>query len=85
MLKMALTEKGIPMDGHYAIDFDRHLQTSNPVSSTDISSHTHPELRNGSFNSNTAPSPRQLETEAHPLPSTAQEDFHADEDGGIDL
>ena len=76
MLKMALTEKGIPLDGHYAIEFDRHLQQdSTPVSSaTSISP---------LYNATQPPPSQQSQTTSsrHPLP----EDIQIHEDGGIDL
>lgn len=82
MLKIALTEKGIPMDGHYAVDFDRHLQPPAPVSATPVPTPPLGVLSNRA--SNTASS-ESRQTEAHPPPSTNDSNFHMDEDGGIDL
>ena len=56
MLKMALSEKGIPLDGHYAVAFDSHLQQPpTPVRSI-AAAHTHP------HNDTNQASSRQIET-----------------------
>lgn len=80
MLKIALAEKGIPLDGHYGIDFDRHLQQ--PPSMHPIVSNTTPH-----HNATQPAPPSRVETVAAgaaPEPSES-EDIEAHDDGGIDL
>lgn len=82
MLKIALAEKGIPLDGHYGIDFDRHLQQSPSM---------HPIVSNTTPHHNgTQPAPpSRVETVAagaSAVPELSEsEDIEAHDDGGIDL
>ena len=85
MLKMALAEKGIPLDGHYAIDFDRHLQQ--PFASMQPATTARATSPRDANQQSVSVQQIQTVSSAAPPPAAPSlpEDMQIHEDGGIDL